>query len=404
MNLKRILTIVFVLIPFAVSAQNLRVVRGAVFNADGVPLPEAKIVHDGNFQGQKVEQDGTFIIQIPYNMKEVTATCEGYLPMTLEVDGSYMGFRLKVSKKSSSKSKQKAVEPANTAPAVKAEPQPAAPVQTTPVQTTPVQTKPEVKEEVKTEPKRVAQPAPVETRPIETKPVEAKPVESKPAVKEEPKKTVAAEAKSAVKEEAKPNAAKAKKAKPASSGLINSFELSYNMQFASGKSVILKNIGHYQYSSVNPIELNYLIGYQFNNWLALSFGTGVSLDTFNLNKLGFDISKIYSDVENYSTFRIPVFINMKTFFTDDKVQPMASLSVGAMSGSVQNFMQDWNMTAELGVGCNFKLGKSNFYALASGKLMPMPVFEIETATSSKVKGSYRSANTFGASIKVGFMF
>ena len=162
MNLKRILTIVFVLIPFAVSAQNLRVVRGGVFNADGVPLPEAKIVHDGNFQGQKVEQDGTFIIQIPYNMKEVIATCEGYLPMTLEVDGSYMAFRLKVSKKSSSKSKQKAAEPANTAPAVKTEPQPAAPVQTAPVQQVPEQTK--------------------------------------PVVKEEPKKTVAAEAKSAVKE------------------------------------------------------------------------------------------------------------------------------------------------------------------------------------------------------------
>lgn len=391
MNIKRILTIVFVLIPFAVSAQNLRVVRGAVFNADGVPLPEAKIAHEGNRQGEKVEQDGSFLIHIPYNMKEVTAICEGYLPMTLEVDGSYMAFRLKVSRKASSKSKHTAAEPAKPAPAVKAEPQPAAPVQTTPVQT-----KPEVKEEVKTEPKRVAQPAPVETRPIETKPVEAKPVESKPAVKEEPKKTVAAEVKSDVKKVAKP--------KPASRGLINSFELSYNMQFASGRSVILKNIGHYQYSSVNPVELNYLIGYQFNNWLALSFGTGVSLDTFNLNNLGYQISNIYSDIENYSTLRIPVFLNMKTFFTEGKVQPMASLSVGAMSGSVQNFMQGWNMTAELGVGCNFKLGKSNFYALASGKLMPMPVFEIERVSSSRVKGSYQSANTLGASIKVGFMF
>lgn len=391
MNVKRILTIVFVLIPFAVSAQNLRVVRGAVFNADGVPLPEAKIAHEGNRQGEKVEQDGSFLIHIPYNMKEVTAICEGYLPMTLEVDGSYMAFRLKVSRKASSKSKHTAAEPAKPAPAVKAEPQPAAPVQTTPVQT-----KPEVKEEVKTEPKRVAQPAPVETRPIETKPVEAKPVESKPAVKEEPKKTVAAEVTSDVKKVAKP--------KPASRGLINSFELSYNMQFASGRSVILKNIGHYQYSSVNPVELNYLIGYQFNNWLALSFGTGVSLDTFNLNNLGYQISNIYSDIENYSTLRIPVFLNMKTFFTEDKVQPMASLSVGAMSGSVQNFMQGWNMTAELGVGCNFKLGKSNFYALASGKLMPMPVFEIERVSSSRVKGSYQSANTLGASIKVGFMF
>ena len=140
---------------------------------------------------------------------------------------------------------------------------------------------------------------------------------------------------------------------------------------------------------MNPVELNYLIGYQFNNWLALSFGTGVSLDTFNLNNLGYQICNIYSDIENYSTLRIPVFLNMKTFFTEDKVQPMASLSVGAMSGSVQNFMQGWNMTAELGVGCNFKLGKSNFYALASGKLMPMPVFEIERVSSSRVKGSYQ---------------
>ena len=301
-------------------------------------------------------------------------------------------------------------------PVVKEEPKPApAPVQTKPVvkeEPKPV-VKEESKPEVKTEPKRVAQPAPVETRPIETKPVETKPVvkEEPKTAKEEVKTAPKQEAKAAPKKDAKP--AQNKDAKPAAQkkpksparGVINSLDFSYNMQFGSAKSVVLKKVGHYQYTSVNPVEVNYLIGYRFNEWIALSLGTGVSYDLVNLNNLGYDISGIYNKTIEYSPLRIPVFLNMKAFMTDSKVQPMASLSVGAMSGSVKNISQDWNMTAELGLGINIKMGKrGGFYILATGELMPMPVFETGRATSSKIKGTYSSANTLAASVKMGFMF
>ena len=99
MSIKKILSLVFVLIPFAVSAQNFRAVRGSVYDADGVPLPIASVTYPGNTEKYQIEPNGNFIIQIPQHVRYLTAELEGYIPVTIEVDGSYMVFKLKVDKK-----------------------------------------------------------------------------------------------------------------------------------------------------------------------------------------------------------------------------------------------------------------------------------------------------------------
>lgn len=195
-------------------------------------------------------------------------------------------------------------------------------------------------------------------------------------------------------------------------GLINSFELSYNAQFASDRYVSLQDIGNYPYSTVHPIEFNYLIGYRFCNWVSLSFGTGIVCDMVNLRILDYAMNSINYSGPTYSTLRIPVFLNVKTYMTDTKIQPMASLSVGGTSSSVVDFLdlENWTLSAELGVGCNVRTGnRGNLYFLLSAKMMPMPYFETYSFPSdvpgqSYTEGWYGPLETVAASIKVGFMF
>lgn len=247
---------------------------------------------------------------------------------------------------------------------------------------------PTTKKETDAEPK-------AEDKPL----VEAKNVEPEPKLEKELKPTT-------VKKQNVPNNGFRTK------GLINSFELSYNAQFASDRYVSLQDIGNYPYSTVHPIEFNYLIGYRFCNWVSLSFGTGIVCDMVNLRTLDYAMNSINYSGPTYSTLRIPVFLNVKTYMTDTKIQPMASLSVGGTSPSVVDFLdlENWTLSAELGVGCNVRTGnRGNLYFLLSAKMMPMPYFETYSFPSdvpgqSYTKGWYGPLETVAASIKVGFMF
>ena len=98
MSIKKIISLIFVLVPFVVSAQNFRTVRGVVYDADGMPLPIASITYPGNTERYQVESNGSFMIQIPQRVRYLTAELEGYIPQTVEVDGAYMVFKLNVDK------------------------------------------------------------------------------------------------------------------------------------------------------------------------------------------------------------------------------------------------------------------------------------------------------------------
>lgn len=92
-----ILSVICVMVATAAIAQNERVIKGSVYNENREPIAGAILQASGN--SFETKSDGSFMITVPSNTIEITASAEGYLPLTLEIDGSYMVFDLEVDKK-----------------------------------------------------------------------------------------------------------------------------------------------------------------------------------------------------------------------------------------------------------------------------------------------------------------
>ena len=113
--MRRLILVVFcAVVAIVCSAQNNRIVNGAVFTIDGIPLSTAVLKAVGTEHTFTPRADGTFQIQVPYYVKSMEASAEGYLTEQVEIDGSYMVFKLKVDKKYQDK-KAKAEEAASVA-------------------------------------------------------------------------------------------------------------------------------------------------------------------------------------------------------------------------------------------------------------------------------------------------
>ena len=67
-----------------------------VYNEYNAPIANASIRAAGN--KFSVNADGSFAITVPSNIREITAYAEGYHPLTLEIEGLYLIFSLKVNK------------------------------------------------------------------------------------------------------------------------------------------------------------------------------------------------------------------------------------------------------------------------------------------------------------------
>ena len=92
-----ILSVICVMAATAAIAQNGRVIKGSVYNENSEPIAGAIIQARG--YSFETKSDGSFMITVPSNTIEVTASAEGYLPLTLEFDGSFMVFDREVDKK-----------------------------------------------------------------------------------------------------------------------------------------------------------------------------------------------------------------------------------------------------------------------------------------------------------------
>ena len=91
-----ILLVLCTMVATAAIAQNERAIKGVVYNEDNVPIANASIRAAGN--KFSVNADGSFAITVPSNIREITAYAEGYHPLTLEIEGLYLIFSLKVNK------------------------------------------------------------------------------------------------------------------------------------------------------------------------------------------------------------------------------------------------------------------------------------------------------------------
>ena len=118
--MRRLMIVLFCAVATIIcSAQNNRVINGTVFAADGTPLSTAVLKAIGTLDTFTTNADGSFQIQVPYYVKMLEATAEGYVSAQIEIDGSYMVFKLKVDKKYHN-AKAKAEEEAREAELAKA--------------------------------------------------------------------------------------------------------------------------------------------------------------------------------------------------------------------------------------------------------------------------------------------
>lgn len=87
-----------VMASFALTAQNTRVIKGLVFNEDDIPMKGVTLKAVGMDGSTVSAESGQFELYVSPYTKKVEASMEGYVSHTLEIDGSYLVFKLKVDK------------------------------------------------------------------------------------------------------------------------------------------------------------------------------------------------------------------------------------------------------------------------------------------------------------------
>lgn len=95
---KVILLLLLSCISIVSIAQSLRTVNGVVFNEKGAPMKGVLIKPNTEQDGVLSSDNGTFTIKVSPYAKKIYATFDGYFTETLEIDGSYLVFNMKINK------------------------------------------------------------------------------------------------------------------------------------------------------------------------------------------------------------------------------------------------------------------------------------------------------------------
>lgn len=368
------LVVVSVLFSFVASAQNNRVVRGVVFDDTRKPMEGVVILAD--MSGEKTEtlKDGTFQISIPQFSKKITASLDGFISHSLEVDGSYLVFTLKVdkdyAKRLAAQRQLREKEVADSLALVK-------------------------KKMRKAEKERLAadvvrekesQRAETERRNIERRRAEF----VKDSIADLEAKRI-----SAVKKSARKDAIAEYDRKYRNHGLVNSIELSYGYQLYV-RSAVFQNSGKRKYGDLTPLQATWSIGYSFGYIGSLSVGAGILYNVRTPLVIGDSLIPEYGDFKEHR-LDVPVFLNGKIYMTRTRIQPMLSVSGGIYAISRVPL-------ADIGLGANFRAGKRcSAYLLANFDFTPWPLFQ----TTGKVKivaASVRYVYAPTVGVKAGFTF
>lgn len=86
-------------VSIAASAQTTRVIKGAVIDKKGNPLPGATVNATGGSDMTTVDADGSFSMEVPIWLKRATAQYAGMKDKTLKIKGDDFIFRMKPDKK-----------------------------------------------------------------------------------------------------------------------------------------------------------------------------------------------------------------------------------------------------------------------------------------------------------------
>ncbi len=397
------LAVVPVLFSLTVSAQNNRLVRGVVFDDSRKPMEGVVILAD--MSGEKTEtlRDGTFQISIPQFSKKITASLDGFISHSLEVDGSYLVFTLKVDKDYEKRlAAQRQLREKEVADSL--------------AQLKKVAQKAE-KERLKADAarqkevsdslallKKAAQKAEKELRYAET--ARKKSAWRAETEREDMERLRAEFVRDSIADLEAKRVREAKKAarknaiaeydrKYRNHGLVNSFELSYGYQLYVW-SAVFQNSGKRKYGDLSPLQATWSIGYSFGYIGSLSVGAGILYDARTPLVEGDSLIPEYGDFKEHR-LDVPVFLSGKIYMTRTGVQPMLSVSGGIYAISRIPL-------ADVGFGVNFRAGnRCSAYLLADFDFTPWPLFE--TAGKGEIAVAsvrYIYAPTVG--VKAGFTF
>lgn len=364
--MKKFLFLVFcAVVPLGTLAQNTRLVRGVVLDEDGNPKSGVRVVEVSGTTASTTEQNGTFTIMVSPYSRYLEVVEDGYMPCRVEIDASYMVFRLRAQGK-------RAVKPQNpeTAPKVQ---------------------KP-VSNQMSANEREKRQEVFLDSLQRRQKQMMAE-LEEMKAAKALLAEKLAREKKRAARVEVDKKYNK----KYRNKGLIHTFELSYTHQLASA-DLVYKNLGYRKYGSLEPLGLIYMLGYRVSNWVSFSIGTGLTYDLNNLCLAGDVFDERYPEPQAYNPFNVPIFADMNVYMSRGKVQPFLSVSGGV-------YAPRWQGLLDFGIGVNFRLNKRmNLYLHASVARAPYVSFvEPDTYWSGASLG-YKVApeGVWAPSFKLGF--
>ena len=426
------LAVVPVLLSLTVSAQNNRVVRGVVFDDSRKPMEGVVILADMSGEKTKTLRDGTFQMSIPQFSKKITASLDGFISHSLEVDGSYLVFTLKVDKdyekRLAAQRQLREKEVADSLAQLKKVAQKAekerlkadAARQKEVSDSLALLKKAAQKAEKERQDayaarqkevsdslallKKTAQVAEKERWYAETS--RKKSVRRAEAEREDMERLRAEFVRDSIadleakrvreaKKTARKNATTEYDRKYRNHGLVNTFELSYGYQLYVW-SAVFQNSGKRKYGDLSPLQATWSIGYSFGYIGSLSVGAGILYDARTPLVEGDSLIPEYGDFKEHR-LDVPVFLNGKIYMTRTGVQPMLSVSGGIYAISHIPLV-------DVGLGVNFRAGnRCSAYLLADFDFTPWPLFETagkgEIAVASV---SYIYAPTVG--VKAGFTF
>lgn len=340
-----------VMASFALTAQNTRVIKGLVFSEDDIPMKGVTLKAVGMDGSTVSAESGQFELYVSPYAKKVEASMEGYVSHTLEIDGSYLVFKLKVDKEYA---KRKAAE--EEAARVAAE-----------------QAKAAEEARIAAE-KEAAEKAAAEKAAEEERARKAAEKEAAAKAKAEERARKAAEREAIAQAKAAEREAqaqvKADNKAQSSAAVETTPRFAKKETSTSAPSISPKrytsfaSVGYYglgdNITNVDGVQLSYTGGV-FNKKQNFFFGGGISFNKsgesdYYLEGYGSDGWDTYSAYEDRFV-HINAFANGKFFFSTKKWRPFVSLSCGL--GYTEYYSRDW---IEYRNGGDVAYGNSYIYA------------------------------------------
>ena len=352
---------------FLASAQNnLRVVRGYIYDESGQPVKDVTISTSSG-ETFRYDEAGFFEVRVPSIRKTLSFSSPSYITIVKEIDGSVLSVVMVYDREAEEKARKEALakEKAEEEARIKAE-----------------------------EERKAAEEAARREAEEKAEAEERARIQAEEAARKEEEAKARAEEWARIKAEKERLAAerKQKDAEYSSSfqnkGLSHSVSISYAYELNQG-IIIYHYSGQRSYGALHPIEADYTMSYKVNRLFSIGAGVGCLYNAKSITIVGDEFASTYPDSFQEKRLDVPVFATARISFLRTSLRPFVSLTGGW-------YLLSSTPKGNAGIGCEYRVGK-RFSMDVQGQLsmVPWPVFGSGTA-------QYQMVMAPGISLGVGF--